>query len=268
MQINNKTFVVTGAGSGMGREITLQLLKKGARVAGTDINANTLEETRKLAGSHADRMSLHVFDVSNEESVKALPNEVIQAHGVVDGLINNAGIIQPFVNVSDLTDEIISTIFDINFYGPLHMIRAFLPHLTQRPEAHILNVSSMGGFIPFPGQTIYSASKAALKLLSEGLYAELKNTPVGVTVAFPGAVNTNIADNSGIKIEGQDEATATTKMLEANRAASIMIQAIEKNKFRVLVGSDARMLDILYRLNPKRAVNLIVKKMSGMAKGK
>lgn len=265
MKVKNKVFVVTGAGSGMGRELALQLVQKGAKVALTDINEQNLKETAKMAGE--EHVSLHIFNVADREKVEALPEAVIKAHGAVDGIINNAGIIQPFIDVNDLGYDTIERIMNINFYGTLYMTKAFLPHLLKRPEAHIANVSSMGGFIPFPGQTFYGASKAAVKLLTEGLYAELKDTAVGVSVIHPGAVRTNIAQNSGVSM-GNAEATAEEeqayKALPAEKAAAIMIKGIEKNKFRILVGSDARMLDTVYRLSPRRAVNLIVKQMGKM----
>lgn len=231
-----------------------------------DVDAKGLEETNRLAaplaGTHGENLSAHLLDITDREKVEAFPQVVIKYHGKVDGLFNNAGIIQPFVPVNDLGYDTIDRIMNINFYGALHMVKAFLPHLLQRPEAHIANVSSMGGFIPFPGQTFYGASKAAVKLLTEGLYAELQNTPVKVTVIFPGAVNTNIMANSGVSTSWGTG--ANSPMLEASKAAEIMIKGIEKNKFRVLVGSDARMMDILYRLNPARAVRFIVKQMGKM----
>ena len=149
------------------------------------------------------------------------------------------------------------------------MTKAFLPHLLDRPEAHIANVSSIGGFIPFPGQTFYGASKAAVKLLTEGLYAELKDTTVGVTIIFPGAVNTNIMSNSGVTsklAESTSKEKQAQRTLPADKAANIMIEAIEKNKFRVLVGKDAKLLDFLYRLAPRQAVNFIVKQMGNMVR--
>jgi short-subunit dehydrogenase len=185
----------------------------------------------------------------------------------VDGIINNAGIIQPFVPVNELGYDTIERIMNVNFYGTLYMIKSFLPHLLKRPEAHIANISSMGGFIPFPGQTFYGASKAAIKLLTEGLYAELRETNVGVTVVHPGAIATNIMANSGVKstkATGDSEESQDYPALAPDKAAEVIIAAIEKNKYRVMVGSDARFLDILYRLSPRRAVNYIVKKMSGM----
>ena len=139
------------------------------------------------------RLSTHVVDITDRTAVQALPAEVVVVHGAVDGLINNAGIIQPFVPVAELDDATIERVLDVNLMGTLHMVQAFLPTLVARPEAHLANVSSMGGFFPFPGQTMYGASKAAVRLLTEGLYAELLDTNVRVSVIFPGAVNTGIS---------------------------------------------------------------------------
>ena len=130
------------------------------------------------------------MDITDRGAVQRLPGEVVDVHGAVDGLINNAGIIQPFVPVAELDDATIERVLDVNLIGTLHMVRAFLPDLLSRPEAHLANVSSMGGFFPFPGQTMYGASKAAVRLLTEGLYAELLDTNVQVSVIFPGAVKT------------------------------------------------------------------------------
>ena len=262
MKVKDKVIVVTGGGSGMGRELTLQLVKKGARVAIGDINEKGMAETVELAG--ASNVSAHKLNVADRASVEEFSAIVIKQYWAVDGIINNAGIIQPFVNVKDLDYAIIERIMNIDFYGTVNMTKTFLPHLLTRPEAHIANISSMGGFIPFPGQTLYGATKAAVKLFTEGLYAELKDTNVGVTVIHPGAVNTNIMANSGIKsdAETKEQKEQSAKTLSASAAASIMIDAIEKNKFRVMVGKDARMLDLFYRLSPQRAVDFITKQMA------
>ena len=108
-----------------------------------------------------DNVSTHVLNITDRAEVERLPELVIARHGAVDGLINNAGIIQPFVRVKDLDYEAIERVMNVNFYGTLYMTKAFLPCLLKRPEAHIANVSSMGGFLPVPGQSIYGASKAA-----------------------------------------------------------------------------------------------------------
>ena len=148
------------------------------------------------------------------------------------------------------------------------MTKACLPHLKERPEAHITNISSMGGFIPFPGQTVYSASKAAVKTFTEGLYAELKDSNIGVSIVHPGAINTNIMSNSGIQTKEEEAAQkddkASKMALDADKAAAIIIKGIEKNKLRVLVGKDATFLDKFYRMNPATAIRFIVRKMNKM----
>ena len=268
MKVQNKVMVVTGGGNGMGRELVLNLLSKGASVAAVDINESALQETAGLAGNNKDKLSTHVLDITNKDAVAAFPEKVISAHGAVDGLINNAGIIQPFVRVNDLDYAAIERVMNINFYGTLYVTKAFLPHLLSRPEAHIANVSSMGGFLPVPGQSLYGASKAAVKLLTEGLHSELLNTNVGVTVIFPGAIGTNIAANSGVantlRVENVDQAEMARRTLAPSKAAEIIIDAVEKNRYRVTVGSDATFLDRFYRLSPERAANFIFKQMQSL----
>ncbi len=267
MKANNKTIVVTGGGSGIGRELVLLLLEKGARVATIDINEAGLNETKMLAKEKADRLSLHVMNITDKSAIETLPQKITDIHGSVDGIINNAGIIQPFVKINDLDFDAIKRVIDINLYGVIYMTKSFLPGLLKRPEAHIINISSMGGFLPVPGQSIYGASKAAVKLLTEGLYSELSNTNVKVTVVFPGAIATNITTNSGLEADKKDEGSAKEskfKALSATKAAEIIIEAMEENKFRVCVGKDSKMMDRLYRFNPRFATEMIAKKMAGL----
>jgi NADP-dependent 3-hydroxy acid dehydrogenase YdfG len=265
MKVKEKVVVVTGAGSGMGREMTLELLRRGATVAAVDMRRESLEETEALAGPLSANMHIFVLNVTDSEAVATLPQQVKVALNEADILINNAGIIQPFVPISQLSIEQAHKVMDVNFYGPLSLIKAFLPTLLARPKAHILNVSSMGAYAPVPGQSVYGASKAAVKLLTEGLRSELLDTNVRVTVAFPGAVATNITTNSGLampeKIDGQ---SAAMKTLPASEAARIMIDAIERGKARVTVGKDATLMDRLSRLSPIFAANLIYKQMKSL----
>jgi len=167
MILTTKTIVVTGAGSGLGRELTLQLLRKGAKVAGVDINPITLLQTGQLAQVGEDRFKAFPLDITDSQKVGRFPVEVIRHFGVVDGLINNAGIIQPFKPVQDLSMEEIQRVMNVNFFGTLSLTKAFLPYFLQRPEAHLINISSMGGFLPVPGQTMYGVAKAAVKLFTE-----------------------------------------------------------------------------------------------------
>lgn len=265
MNIEGKTFVVTGGGNGMGRELTLLLLKKGARVAAVDINETTLKETSALAAEHNKSLSTHIANITDRLAVNALPEAVIKAHGTVDGLINNAGIIQRFVKINDLEISEIERVFNVNFWGMVNVTKAFLPFLLKREEAHIVNISSMGGFLPVPGQTAYGASKAAVRLFTEGLHSELLSTHVHVTVVFPGAIATNISANSGVVANAEMVKNAPKiKMTMPDTAAAMMVEGIEKNKYRVLVGSDAKMMDFLCRLMPERAARIIYTQMRSL----
>jgi short-subunit dehydrogenase len=269
MEVKNKVIVVTGAGSGMGRALVLALVKKGGRVAAVDLNENTLNETFDLAGQYQDRVSRHIVNVSDHQAVAALPDEVIAAHGAVDGIINNAGIIQPFVRLNDLSYEAIERVLNVNLYGVIYMTKAFLPHLLQRPAAHIVNVSSMGGFFPVPGQSLYGASKAGVKLLTEGLYSELMATNVRVTVVFPGAIATNITQNSGITIPStsNSESSQSFPTTSAEDAAETIIKGMERDEFQVYIGNDAKMMNRLYRLSPKRATEFMYNRMKSLLPG-
>ena len=264
----NKVIVVTGAGSGMGRALTLALLERGACVAAVDLNESTLQETVALAGQRRNKVSTHVVNVSDRAAVEALPAQVIAALGAVDGLINNAGIIQPFVRLNDLAYDAIERVLNVNLYGVLYMTKAFLPHLLKRPEAHIVNVSSMGGFFPVPGQTLYGASKAGVKLLTEGLYSELLDTNVRVSVVFPGAIATNISQNSGVSIAAASaESSQSFPMTSAEDAAQNILDGIERNAFQVYVGRDAKMMNLLYRLSPRRATQFMYSRMKDLLGG-
>jgi len=267
MELKDKVFVITGGANGIGRELVLNLLSKGARAAAVDINQDALDETEKLAGSGADRFSKHIVDITDRTAVAKLPDDIISAHGQVDGLINNAGIIQPFVRINNLEFDAIDRVMDINFNGTINMTKAFLPHLLERPAAQIVNISSMGGFLPVPGQGIYGASQAAIKLFSEALYAELKQTNVHVLTVFPGAVATDIAANSGIDISAMatgDGAESSSKPIPASQAAELIITGMIKERFHVLVGSDAKLMNFLFRLNPRFATNFITKQMGNL----
>ena len=267
MKIQGKTFVVTGGGNGIGREVALQLLAGGARVAAIDLSLEGLNETSTLAKS--DKLTTHQVNIADLAQVTSSKDAVNAAHGPVDGVINVAGIIQPFVRVNELNFEQIKKVMDVNFYGLLHITKTYLPELISRPEAAIANVSSMGGFVPVPGQSIYGASKAAVKLLTEALHSELQGTGVGVTTIFPGAIGTNIALNSGIMTEEQMKQMAASagparKTTSVEVAGKAIIDGIENKKFHVLIGQDAKTMYFLSRLMPERAANLIYKNMKDL----
>lgn len=267
MNVQNKVFVVTGAGGGIGGAIVSELLERGATVAAVDLRHESLDVLKKKLSSHSDNLSLHAMNIADNTDVKKLPDSVIKTHGSVDGLINCAGIIQPFVKINELDFNTIERVMNVNFYGTVYMTKAFLPHLLSRPEGYIVNVSSMGGFLPVPGQAVYGASKAAVKLFTEGLYAELLDTGVRVSLVFPGATSTDITKNSGVEAPSVPQKNGKQKsfpMLSAERAAEIIVIGIENNQPQIFTGKDSNMMNRLYRLNPVFATKLIAKQMKSL----
>lgn len=264
MNLSNKIIIITGAGSGIGRALTLALVSRQATVAAVDLNPTTLAETKQLAGASGNQISTYVANIADQAAIQQLVLAVQQHHGRIDGVINNAGIIQPFVKINDLDATAIQRVMDVNFFGTLYLTKAVLPILLQRPEGHIVNVSSMGGFLPVPGQSVYGASKAAVKLLTEGLYAELRSTAVKVTVVFPGAIHTNITKNSGVAVPTMPSNAKAYPTTSATNAAEIIVRGIEKNALRVYVGKDAKFMNLLYRLHPTFATNYIAKQMQNL----
>ncbi|MCB0872881.1 MAG: SDR family oxidoreductase [Actinobacteria bacterium] len=265
MKVRGKVIVVTGGGNGIGREVVLELLRRDARVAAIDVRQASLDETASIAAA-GDRLLTLECDLTDRAAVQALPDRIVDALGPVDGLVNVAGIIQPFVRLAELDYDTIERVMAVNFWGTVHTVKTFLPGLLQRPTAHISNVSSMGGFLPVPGQTAYGASKAAVKLLSEGLYAELLGTPVGVSVVMPGAVATDIASNSGVGAPAGVDAADAPKFPSTapTDAARIIVDGIEDNRLHVFVGRDSRMMDVARRIAPKGATRLIYRKMRSL----
>lgn len=261
MKLEGKVIAVTGGGNGIGRELVLQSLRRGAEVAAIDIRGQSLDEVAELAGA-GGRLATIVGDVTDRAAVASLPAKVIESFGVVDGLIHNAGIIQPFVTLEELDYEAIERVINVNLWGTIHMVKAFIPLLLTRPEGHIANVSSMGAFLPVPGQTVYGATKAAVKLLTEGLYAELLDTNVGVSVVMPGAVMTEITENSGV--ETPDVGDTEFEGTSPQEAARIILDGIEDDQFHIYVGKDSLTMNLLNRAAPRFSTHLIQKRMKSL----
>ena len=263
MKIAGNVFVVTGAGNGIGREVAKEILRRGGKVAGVDIRRSALEETAAVAHG-GDRFVAFEVDVTNREAVDALPPLVMEAFGRIDGLVHVAGIIQPFVTIDELPIEDIERVMNVNFWGTVYLDKALLPHLKQRPEACLIAVSSMGGLVPVPGQGAYGASKAAVKLLTETLYAELRDTNVAVTTVFPGGVATNITENSGVTMPKMAAGAKQPKITDPDAAGRMIVDAIERATPRLLIGSDVKSIDRISRVAPMRAITLIADKMKNL----
>lgn len=264
MEIKKQNVIVTGAASGLGLELTKQLLQEGANVAAVDINEENLIKLKEELNN--SNLKTYVVDMGNSDSIKKFREDYKQDYSDVDIIINNAGIIQPFVKVDSLDDNTINKVMNVNFFGPLNLIRYFMEDLTKdTKEQYIVNVASMGGFFPFPGQTIYGASKAALKIFTEGLFAELEKTNVRVMIVLPGAMATNITKNSNVEVSTTEE-ESSFKMLSPVDGAKQIIKGIKKNKFKLFLGSDSKFLKFLYKLNSIWAIRFINKKMSGINK--
>jgi short-subunit dehydrogenase len=260
MDLRDKVVAVTGAGNGVGRELALRLLSRGAKVACIDIDPNGLKETLALAEGYPGRVSVFEADIADGAMVEALPGKIEEQFGAVDALINNAGIIHPFLHVTETGYGIVEKVMRVNFFGTLNMTKAFLPGLCTRLEAYIVNMSSAGALSPMPGETVYGASKAAVRLLTEGLRYELRQSGVRVMAVFPGGINTDIIRNSGVTVASsidQLRARLAFLLLTPQKAAERIISGMEKNRTRRVLGIDAVAMDLLSRVSPRPAPRVL-----------
>ncbi len=253
--------VVTGAGSGIGQALALQLASKGCHLALVDISRKGLQETRKQVDNPDVSVSLHVADVSSAEAMEGLAQAVVTKHGRVNLLFNNAGITYA-KSFEGHSLEDWERIIGINIWGMIYGCHFFLPHLKEQAgQAHIVNLSSMVAFMGPPEQTSYAATKSAVKGFSESLWAELHGEGVGVTVVHPGAIRTNIMAAALESAEDQDAFARTQALVErmampVEKAAKKILKAVRKDRMRVVVGTDAALFE-----NAKRALPEQVHKM-------
>ena len=192
--VKDKVVAITGAGSGLGAALARSYAARGAHVALADVNQEGLQETAASI-SPDTKVTTHLVDVSDRERVYRWADEVIEQHGTIDVVVNNAGVIS-FNSLEASSYDDIQWVMDINFYGVVYVTKAFLPHLKQRPEANIVNVSSLNGLLSFPGNGAYNASKHAVKAFSQTLTLELRGSPVTLTTVHPGGMKTHIVKNS------------------------------------------------------------------------
>jgi len=256
MNLENRTAIVTGAASGIGRWIAVSLARRGCNLALADIDESGLVETERMTANGKTRASRHRLDVADRQRVAAFPDEILAAHGGVDLLVNNAGVALGGA-FEEVAEEDFEWLFEVNFWGVVRMTRAFLPLLKASGDARIVNVSSVFGLIAPAGQTAYAASKFAVRGFSNALLNELEGSNVGVTVVHPGGVATAIARRARWPKTARPETiaagTATANralILPPERAGEIIVAGIERRSKRVLVGKDAKMIAIVERLAP------------------
>lgn len=248
---HDKVSVVTGAASGIGRGIAAALVAEGSRVVLVDRDP-AVHDARKALGA-ADA---HEIDVADGGAMASLAERVVTAHGAVHLLVNNAGIALAG-RFEDVSAEAFERLFAVNFFGVVHGCRAFLPALRAEAEAHVVNVCSSFAWLGFPNKSAYAASKAAVRAFSESLRAELAHEGrVGVTLLFPGPVDTNLVrkgDAVDPKQRDQEAAFLARRAIPVERVAARCLRGVRKNAARVVVGMDYRLLDWAVRASPELA---------------
>lgn len=262
-KLTGRVAVITGGASGVGLATAELLAEKGCELALVDLNEEKLEAAAKRFESRGTKTSTHIADVADPERMSRLPAEVVAEHGAVHIVINNAGV-SVAATFEDQTIEDLQWIVGINFWGVVHGCKFFLPELKKADEAHIVNISSMFGFIGVPSQSSYCATKFAVKGLTESLWGELQGTTVGITSIHPGGINTSIHET--MRSYDDEIRNATVAGLERSRppsaVAAVIVKAIEKNKLRAIVGWEAYAADWLKRILPVRTHKLIARRMS------
>jgi NADP-dependent 3-hydroxy acid dehydrogenase YdfG len=270
----DKVAVITGAGSGMGRYLAVLLAKDGADVCVCDVNEETLNETVEMLRKYNVSVSSHLLDVSDKNAIEALPGKVIEQHGKVDMVFNNAGVTTG-THFKDMDENNWDWVMGINFDGVINSTRAFIPHMVDSPEAAIVNTSSIFGMVAVPGQTVYHATKFAVRGFTESLAMEMKETNPNLQIhcVHPGHIGTNIAADARFDEENfnQEETQASNSIFTRNapksqkemgdmfreggmhpsKAAEIILNGVKKNKTRIFIGLDAKLLDLSQRIFPK-----------------
>lgn len=260
MRIAGNVHVVTGAASGLGGALAAELVGRGGRVVAADVDRDGLAALGGRLGQ--DRVHGVVADVSDRGDVERVRAEALDRFGQVDVVVNNAGLAHDSVTVAALPVDVLDQILAVNLHGVVHGVQVFLPDLLARPAATIVNVSSVFGLVASGWQSAYSASKFAVRGLTESLRMELRTMAphVTVTVVHPGGLRTSIARNNipGGQRDEQErleeaERFEATLRTEPNDAATWLADGIAEGRERILLGADARAIDALGRLSPLRA---------------
>jgi NADP-dependent 3-hydroxy acid dehydrogenase YdfG len=249
-----KVAAVTGAGSGIGQALAIELARSGASVAISDVDTEGLAQTEEQLKAIGAQVRSDRLDVTEREAFQIYADQIEEHFGKVNQIYNNAGI--AFTGDVEITEfKDIERVMDVDFWGVVNGTKAFLPHLIASGDGHIVNVSSLFGLMSMPGQAAYNSAKFAVRGFTEALRQELvlNRDPVKVTSVHPGGIKTAIARN-GLTAEGVDP-EAQYKFFDKRlasttpqRAAEIILEAVRKNKARVLVGQDAVVLDLIVRI--------------------
>ncbi len=261
--LQGKVVVITGAASGIGQALAFALAAKGAKLLLADLNEAGLQATAtqaRLASAGGAQVLTLTTDTGSEAAIFALADFCKAHYGAADVVVNNAGV-GLVSSVENLKTEDAQWVMDINFWGVVHGCRAFLPQLKTRPEALLVNVSSIFAMVSIPTQSIYNAAKAAVRGFSDALRQELREGPVGVLCVHPGGIQTNIVNNarmpdlSLIEMSAPQlqQSFAQNAMTTPAAAAQAIVDAIEQGKTRLMIGADAKVMDLLYRLWPTKA---------------
>ncbi|OUS27213.1 short-chain dehydrogenase [Gammaproteobacteria bacterium 45_16_T64] len=270
--VTDKVAAITGAASGIGRALALELAQQGCHIALSDVDETGLAETASQAAAYGIKVTTQKLDVADREAVHAWADTVVNDHGKVNMIFNNAGVaLGGTVAKTDYSDY--EWIMNINMWGVVYGTKAFLPYIQESGEGHIVNISSIFGIFAQPTQSAYNMSKFAVRGFTESLRQELdiSKDNVSATCVHPGGIKTNIAKNARMnssvsELTGGDAETARAQfdamfMTTPEKAAKVILNAVSKNKRRVLIGPDAKVLDIMQRSLPMAYQRLVTSSM-------
>src|SRR6476469_8710967 len=269
--ISGSAAAVTGGASGIGRALARDLAARGCDLALADRDEAGLASVVAELAKSGRKVTTHRVDVSDPAQIDAFAAAAIAAHPTLNILINNAGVAL-LGQFNEIDQAQFEWLMNINFWGVVHGTRAFLPQLSGREAAHIVNISSIFGIIAPPGQTAYCAAKFAVRGFSEALRHELalNKSPVKLSVVHPGGIKTNIVRNMRTGVAGTDNARRAEAIerldndvakTTAQDAAKTIITGIESNAPRILIGGDARMLDRLQRILPGTYIRILKRRI-------
>lgn len=246
--LTGRVIALTGAASGLGRALAVELTYRGSAVALADVDEDGLRETA-AACVGPGAATVHVVDVADASAVDRYAQEALAAHGAVDVLISNAAV-QAVGSVQDLTLEDYAWVLGVDLWGVIHGVKAFLPHLLERPEAHVVTIGSANSLVPFPTASAYVAAKHAVDGFTGALEQELAGTPVRVSMVYPGTLATDAARHARHVTTTEAEATRQRALTSPERAARLIARGVERDRSRIYVGADMRALAVANRVAP------------------